>query len=139
MEDTRSTMQRCTDTVLGSIQTMQNERDTELVRLVYKWRIDKNTEDLMDGLVMRTIDRFKMNPVVAAITIGVADEATIVAQLDKRVLVGGEYLYYGPGKQIVEELAAEAIERNPDKVRCRWCYHEPCICTHQLDELKYDF
>jgi hypothetical protein len=130
---------KCTEAVLETVEKLQNQRSTELVRMIYQWRLVGDDTVLINQLVMLIMEAFDMPKEVAMVPVIFADHQALIKAMDKRVLIGGEYLYYAPGIKRAEGMAAEAIERNPDKVRCSWCYAEPCICTNQADEMKYDF
>lgn len=114
-----------TDMLISVIQKMQHQRDVGLVRMIYEWRLHKHNGKLMDQLLSRLIELdYAINPSVWLI--GLSDWDVIIPLMNSRVLVGGEYMYLHEGKQIVEALAAEAIERNPDKIRCQLCLMQGC-------------
>jgi hypothetical protein len=113
---------------LKDLERMQREHDTELVRIVYEWRLSKGHDkdvQAIEQMVARLLNHYH-RPIMTEIVWSLADEKTILAAADARVLVGGEYFYYHPGRTYVEALAAEALERNPDKIRCRFCWKDKC-------------
>jgi hypothetical protein len=130
-----------TTLLIDAIKQLQHSRDISYVRMVYEWRLHKHDGKLMDQLLARFLELGYAIDTMPYL-IGLSDWSVVIPLLDSRVLVGGEYMYLHEGKQIAEAMAAEAIERNADKIRCNWCWNdaEYCTCSHdaQYEEMKYD-
>jgi hypothetical protein len=134
-------IQWATEMVKDHIRMMGFSRDVGLVRMVYKYRFDKDMEDFLKSLSLRIVELTGMPTETAAITVWAADPNMLFAAADRHVLVGGEYLYYAPAKAYAEEEAAFAAAKNLDKIRCRFCWKDIQVCNcydSQFEEMKYD-
>lgn len=107
----------CTDAVLRAVDKIRTVNSMPLVGMVYKWRLDKDLGALAADFFSLIVREYGFAAETASIVCMMADWEEVSAYMDRFVVRNGEYLYYGPGKKLVEndpELAARIAKEIED-------------------------